>query len=279
MRVIRSLLAEPGRPSRRAALARHGAAAAVLVAMAAAFAPQARAGIFDDDEARRAILDLRKQIDQSNDQARAAQAEQMKAMSAQLDVLKRSLLDLNARIEMQRDDSAKIRGQIEQLTRDVSELQRKQGDIVQGVDDRLRKVEPQKVTIDNREFTVDPEEKRQYDAALAGFRSGDFAGAAQGFGTLLNRWPASGYRDSALFWMGNAQYGQRAYKDAITAFRTLVAGSPDSPHAAEALLAIANCQAELKDNKAARRTIDQLVKTYPQSEAAQAGKERLAALR
>ena len=95
----------------------------------------------------------------------------------------------------------------------------------------------------------------------------------------LKRFPGSGYRDSALFWMGNAQYGQRAYKDAIASFRSLVAGSPDSPHAPEALLAIANCQAELKDSKAARRTIDELLKTYPKSEAAQAGKERLASLK
>jgi TolA-binding protein len=36
---------------------------------------------------------------------------------------------------------------------------------------------------------------------------------------------------------------------------------------------------ELKDAKAARRTIDELIKTYPQSEAAQAGKERLASLK
>jgi TolA-binding protein len=45
------------------------------------------------------------------------------------------------------------------------------------------------------------------------------------------------------------------------------------------MLAIANCQAELKDPKGARVTIDQLIKTYPRSEAAQAGKERLASLR
>ena len=256
-----------------------GAVAAVVLVLAGVLAPPARAGIFDDDEARRAILDLRKQIEQGNEQARAAQAEQMKTMSDQLDQLKRSLLDLNTRIDQQRDDNAKLRGQIEQLTRDVAELQRKQTDIVQGVDDRLRKVEPQKVTIDNREFTVDPDEKRQYDDALAGFRKGDFDHASQGFGSLLKRFPGSGYRDSALFWMGNAQYGQRAYKDAIASFRSLVAGSPDSPHAAEALLAIANCQAELKDTKAARRTIDELVKTYPKSEAAQAGKERLASLK
>jgi hypothetical protein len=54
--------------------------------------------------------------------------------------------------------------------------------------------------------------------------------------------PASGYRDSALFWLGNAQYGNRAYKEAMTSFRTLVANAPDSPRAHEALLSIANCQ-------------------------------------
>jgi tol-pal system protein YbgF len=265
--------------SSRLAWSLRGGAAVALLVLAGALAPSARAGIFDDDEARRAILDLRKQLEQSNEQARAAQATQMQAMSDQLDQLKRSLLDLNTRIDQQRDDNAKLRGQIEQLTRDVAELQRKQTDLQQGVDDRLRKVEPQKVSIDGRDFTVDPDEKRQYDDALAGFRSGDYDRASQGFGGLLKRFPGSGYRDSALFWMGNAQYGQRAYKDAIASFRSLVAGSPDNPHAAEALLAIANCQAELKDIKAARRTIDELLKTYPKSEAAQAGKERLASLK
>ena len=254
-------------------------APAALLALAGTFALPAQAGIFDDDEARRAILDLRKQLEQSNAQAQAAQAAQMKTMSDQLDLLKRSLLDLNSKIDLQRDDNAKLRGQIEQLTRDVAELQRKQTDIVQGVDDRLRKVEPQKVTVDGRDFTVDPEEKRQYDDALAAFRTGDFDRAAQGFGSLLKRFPGTGYRDSALFWTGNAQYGSRAYKDAIASFRNLVTSSPDSPHAPEALLAIANCQAELKDTKAARRTIDELTRTYPKSEAAQAGRERLASLK
>ncbi|MDQ6627455.1 MAG: tol-pal system protein YbgF [Pseudomonadota bacterium] len=239
----------------------------------------ARAGIFDDDEARRAILDLRKQLEQSNEQSRSRQAEQMAQMSDQLGQLKRSLLELNSQIELQRGDNARLRGQIETLTRDVAELQRKQTDVLQGVDDRLRKVEPQKVTIDDREITVDPEEKRAFDDALAGFRRGEFDRASSGFGTLLRRYPATGYRASALFWLGNAQYGQRAYKDAIGSFRNLVVAAPDSPHAPEALLAIANCQAELKDSKAARRTIDELMRTYPKSEAAQAGRDRLASLK
>jgi len=54
---------------------------------------------------------------------------------------------------------------------------------------------------------------------------------------------------------------------------------PDSAKAPEAMLAIANCQAELKDTKAARKTIEDLVKAYPKSEAAQAGRERLVSMR
>ena len=62
-------------------------------------------------------------------------------------------------------------------------------------------------------------------------------------------------------------------------FRTLVANAPTHPRAPEALLAVANCQIEMKDVKTARKTLDELQKTYPASEAAAAGKERLATLK
>jgi TolA-binding protein len=45
------------------------------------------------------------------------------------------------------------------------------------------------------------------------------------------------------------------------------------------MLALANCQAESKDIKGARRTLEDLVRSYPQSEAAAAGRDRIAMLR
>jgi TolA-binding protein len=45
------------------------------------------------------------------------------------------------------------------------------------------------------------------------------------------------------------------------------------------MLSIANCQIELKDSKAARVTLQELNRLHPQSEAAQAGRQRLAALK
>jgi tol-pal system protein YbgF len=178
-----------------------------------------------------------------------------------------------------RADNARLRGQDEQMARDVAELQRRVKDMQQGVDDRMRKFEPQKVTLDGREFMADPDEKRLYDDAMAVFRKGDFPAAAAALGAFQKRYPGSGFNESVLFWLGNAQYGKRDYKEAINSFRLLVNNYPDGARAPEALLSIANCQVELKDSKAARRTIDDLIKHYPKSEAAQAGRERLASLK
>ena len=235
----------------------------------------AQAQLFADDDARKAILDLRSRLAASDEQAKARNAEQ----SEQLQALRRNLLDMNSQLEAMRAEMARLRGSNEQLTRDVSELQRKQRDVAQAVDERLRKVEPQKVSFEGREFTVDPEEKRQYDDAITVLRSGDFDKASQAFAAFLARWPASGYAASARYWQGNALYGKRDYKEAINAFRMFLAKAPESERASEAMLAIANSQAEMKDKPGARKTLDELIKTYPKSEAAVAGKERLAALK
>jgi tol-pal system protein YbgF len=245
-------------------------------------ATAAQAGLFDDDEARKAIIELRARVTALEDQnkAQAAQAAVVSGQLAdQLSALRRSLLDLNNQLEEVRSQIATLRGNDEQLTRDLADLQRKQKDVFQAFDDRLRKLEPMKVTLDGREFTVDPDEKGSYEDAIAAIRGGDFDRAAAALADFQRRYPNSGYTDSVRFWQGNAMYGKRDYKGAIAAFRAFVAGAPDHPRAPEALLALANSQAEMKDTKAARRTLDELIKTYPQSEAAQAAKERLASLR
>jgi tol-pal system protein YbgF len=247
--------------------------------------PAARAALFEDDEARKAVLEVRQRmqaVEQINVRQNELIAETTKANAAlleQIQGLKRSLLDLNGQLESLRGELAKFRGTDEQLARDLADVQRRQKDITQGVDDRIRKLEPIRASVDGREFMADPEEKRQFDDALAVLRGGDFDKAATAFSGFLRRYPGSGFADSARFWLGNALYGRREYKEAIVAFRGLVNNAPDHPRAPEAMLAIANCQAEARDVKSARATIGELVKAYPKSEAAQAGRERLAALK
>jgi tol-pal system protein YbgF len=247
------------------------ACAALLVCAASG----ASAGLFDDDEARRAILDLRQRLDTTETKL----TEEIRRANEDAAQVRRSLIDLQNQLEQSRADLAKLRGQNEQLARDVAEVQRKQVDAAQALDERVRKIEPARVTVDGMEFVVEVAEKREYDAAMAVFRKGDFAAAQTNYVDLLTRYPNTGYRPSALFWLGNAQYATRNYKEALINFRSLVAASPDHLRAPEALLAIANCQTELKDLKAARKTLEDLVAKYPASEAAAAAKDRLARLR
>ncbi len=248
---------------------------AALLAGAALAAVPARAALFEDDEARRAILELRQRVDAQ----RQAGSDEVRRLGDDNNQLRRSLLELQNQIEGLRGDMARLRGENESLARDLSEVQRRQKDIATGVEDRLRKFEPVKVTVDGRELTVEPTEQRDFDAALATFRKGDFPAAQTAFGEFVRRYPQSGYKATALFWLGNAQYANRDYRGAIANFRALIAQTPDHPRAPEAVLSIANCQIELKDNAGARRTLDELVKAYPQSEAAVAARERLARLR
>ena len=242
----------------------------------------AQAGLFDDEEARKAILDLRARIQAVDDAGRKVATDSAAAntqMLEQLTALRRSMLELNNQLEAMRGELAKLRGDGEQMARDLATLQSTQKDANQNFDERLRKMEPQKVALDGREFTADPTEKRAYDDAMAIIREGNFDAAAAALSGFLGKHPNSGYGPTARFWLGNALYGKRDYKGAIAAFRALVSEAPDHARAPEALLAVANSQAEMKDARGARRTIDELLKAYPQSEAAAAGKERLAALK
>jgi tol-pal system protein YbgF len=267
----------------------------------------AQAGLFEDDEARRAILDLRQKVDQMQQQSAVqlrayknesslsteqlnaqseqlkAQSEQLKAQSeqlnAQLNQLRRSVLELSNMIESLRSELASSFGKNEQLARDLADAQRLQKDIVQGTEDRLKRLEPSKVSVDGLEFMAAPAEIREYDSALATMRKGDFAQALPAFSNFVRRYPSSGYQPSALFWLGNLHYAQRNYKEALSQYIALVSSSPAHLRAPEALLSIANCQLELKDPKASRKTLEELVKGYAESEAASLAKARLAKLR
>lgn len=257
------------------------------------WAQQGQAALFEDDEARRAILDVRQRVEKNRQESEAAvqrlveaNNELLRRTTEENGQLRRGLLELQNQIEALRGDLARSNGQREQFSREVADLQREQKEMAQrqqemarGVEDRVSQLEPLKITVEGREILVEPAERRAYDAALALFRSGDFAGSQNAFVSLIGRYPKSGYLPSALFWLGNAQYATRDYKEAISNFRIMLKATPDHVRAPEALLSIANCQIELKDTVGARKTLEELSRSYPQSDAAKAGKDRLSKLR
>ncbi|HEY4542359.1 MAG TPA: YbgF trimerization domain-containing protein, partial [Noviherbaspirillum sp.] len=150
------------KPSIRSSLAAAFLAAASLAPLAA------HAQLFSDDEARRAILQLRERVN-------AMQSE----LNAKMD--KTGSLDLNNQNEALRQEIARLRGQLEVLSNELANVQKRQNDFYADLDARLRKLEPQKVVVDGQEMTVQQAEQRSYEAALAYFREGDYRNAAAAF--------------------------------------------------------------------------------------------------
>lgn len=233
---------------------------AVALAAGVLLSASAQAALFEDTDARRAILELRERVERQGEEIQNFQ---------------RSLLEQQNQFEALREETARLRGEKEELTQELRRAQ----ELSQGVDDRLKKFEPTKVKVDGVEFVADPAETKAYEDALAIFRKGDFGAASTAFNDFIKRNSKSGYVIPSLFWLGNAQYANRSYNNAITNFNTLLSKAPNHMRAAESMLSVANCQLELKDIKAARKTLGDVVKNYPHTEAAAAASERLAKLK
>ena len=259
------------------------AAMALTLSLAGLSSPAQAALFGGDDEARRAILDLRQRLEQSQNATRAlieqnaqSQTQSQNQATAQL---RSALLDLQGQIDRLKSDLAQSLGAQERLARDLTELQLRQKDALSSVDDRLRRFEPVPATIDGREVMVDPAEKTEFEKAMAWFRQTDFPAAQTALSSFLMRYGSSAYVPSALFWLGNAQYANKAYKESMANFQKLLSLAPNHPRAAEAMLAISNVQIELKDTKAARKTLEDLIAAYPRAETAGTARERLSRLR
>jgi len=197
-----------------------------LSAVAWACAGSAHAALFGDDEARQAIIDLRSKVESNRQASEASNADLRKQLEDQNASLGRAIFDLTSQLEALRNEVAQLRGQNEQLLKDASDLQRQQKTLGSAVDERLRTLEPVKVSVDGVEFVAQPKEKSDYEAAMAAVRGSDFDKASDLFGQFIRRYPDSGYVASALFWQGNARYASRDYKPAIDSYRALIAKVP-----------------------------------------------------
>jgi len=228
----------------------------------------ARAGVFDDDEARRAVMTLRDQF--NGFQATATQRIEQNSNTT---------IDIQNQLEGLRQEVARLRGQNEVLQNTVETLQKQQKDYYADLDARLKKFEPQQVTVDGREGVSQPGEKPEYDSALKQFQAGDFKSAGNSFAAFVKKYPQSPYLPLAQYWLGNSLYAQRDYKGSTAVLQNMLQANPTHPKAPDAMIAIANNQLESGQKAAARKTLEQVVAKYPGTEGAQAATNRLKTLK
>jgi tol-pal system protein YbgF len=247
------------------------------LALVAAFGSgTASAGLFDDEQARKQIIDLTNQV-RTQDEAYAARLAKLDSESEQRG---RAILDLSNQIDGLKAEIAKLRGQLEVLLNDADASQKRQKDFYVDLDNRLRTLEKSTVAPGGTTTAEgDPAESKVYESALNQFKIGNYQGAIAGFQTFIQTWPSSANAPSAQYWIGNAYFALRDYKGAIAAQQKLIAAWPDSAKAPDAMLNLASSQLELGDSKSAKRSLDSLLARYPASPAAETAKQRLARMK
>lgn len=196
---------------------------------------------FSDDEARRAILELREQIKRMSEQNQQAR------------------LQLADQLEMLRQEVASLRGQVEQARWQL----RTQGGETQSPDNSASA------------NLADPQEKVAFETPMTLFREGKYKEAAASFDDFLQAYPNSTMAADARFYQGSARYAAKDFKGSITVLQTMLQESPDHARAPDALLVMAASQTEQNNLKGAKASLERIIKDYPNSKAAETARSRL----
>jgi tol-pal system protein YbgF len=107
-----------------------------------------------------------------------------------------------------------------------------------------------------------------YSAALATFRAREHGQAVLDFLDFIAKYPRHPLVANAQYWIGEAYYVQRDFRQAMLEFQKVPATAPGSAKAGDALLKIGLCQRQLRDEPRARQTWQRVVREFPKSEAA-----------
>lgn len=236
-----------------------------LVALSLAVASLPALALFGDDEARARIDAVKKQVQALED--RVSKTED-----------RRAVLELASQIEALKGDIAKLRGQVEVLVNLAEQNEKRQKDLYLDIDTRLRKLEKAQEGNGDKPAAegVTPAETKAYEAALNQFKLGNYPLAISAFQGFMVTYPQSKLAPSAQYWIGNAHYAQRDFKQAIAAQQRVLAQWPEDAKAPDALLNIASAQEAAGDRRGAQKSLEALLSKYPQSPAAASAKQRLA---
>jgi len=210
--------------------------------------------IFSDDEARKAILEIRKSVQASQG----------------------AILDLQNQIEKLRTENAQLRGQIESLQKQTDDLTKNQKTYYQDLDNRLTRFEPQTIEVEGVTGVVQAGERSAYEEALNAFQNNQVKKADSDLTAFIRKYPSSPYLPLALFWSGNTKYALKDYNGSINQLQTLISRFPGHQRVPAAMLTLGNANLESGKKAVAKKVLSDLIAKYPDSEAAKEAKPLVA---
>lgn len=226
--------------------------------------------IFSDDEARRAILDLRARVEALGNRIGDLERQLQNSSQSQLEMLNEN--------ERLRSEVSRLRGELEEASRAANTGKKQQREQLGVLEQRLKQIEPVIVEVDGVNHRVSPTEAAQFEKLRESLRAADFKTTVTAASNFEAAYPTSSLAANALFIRGTALYALKEYKTSIAVRLEFLKKYPEHPSAPQAMLNLAASQAETGNPNTSRATLESLIKTYPSSAAAAEAKDRLKAL-
>lgn len=190
-----------------------------------------------------------------------------------------------------------LRNQVEIQQYELETLQKRQRDLYDDLDRRLRKQERRAgkkilppISLDVPEEgeiasapaappqTTEPadlNEQEAYEAAFGLLKQSRYGEAIQAFRDFLNAYPESALAGDAQYWVAEAHYVSRDFEKALNGFHKVVNNYPDNQKVPDALLKIGYTYYELGNPDEARQTLNELINSYPGTRFAITAENRL----
>jgi tol-pal system protein YbgF len=213
-----------------------------------------------------------------------------------------SLLELSNQIEALRGDVRGMHNDVDQLNNAMDANRKQQRDLYADLDRRMKALEARgAVSAAPSGATSAPvvsggvggagapatqaapagydgpgsDDKSGYQSAFTFLKEGQYDRAVPAFQKFLATYPDSALAENAQYWLGEANYVNKAFPEAEAAFQKVVDKYPQSRKVPDALLKIGYCRYELKQYESAKLALSQVITQFPDNADAKLAQQRI----
>ncbi len=192
-----------------------------------------------------------------------------------------SLLQMAQQVQGLEAELRSLRGSLEQIEHENSQLRTQQRDLYGDLDRRLEELKSSALPVIEAPLTPGMlpvpggSDRANYQAGFDTLKAGDYDKAIESFRQFLATFPGSDLAGNAQYWLGEGYYAKRDFGAALQAFQDVVGNYSRSGKLPDAWLKVGYSQYELKNWRGAREALENVVREYPDSSAAGEARQRL----
>ncbi|ACT48979.1 YbgF trimerization domain-containing protein [Methylotenera mobilis] len=249
------------------------------------FSISGHSALFDDDEARKKILEVEKTAQSQNQATQSALKDLKQSHDSRLTTLeaitKNGFADMQSQIDALKQENARLKGDLEIANHKVETALQRQKDLYTDSDERLRKLESAPAAAAAPVAAVAEKNTQEYqllELANGLSKESKHKDAFNTYDKFLKDYPNSSSASEAMYGLGYSQFALKNYKSSIATQQKLIDTYADSPKVPDAMFNMANSQIQLGLVPGAKKTLRDLIAKFPNSELTPAAQKRLKAL-